>query len=115
MAEDGKLVCIDASSGKTRWSMDLGVPPHNTSVVAADVDGNGRDEFLVGLMDGRLIAVRESDGEPNVLWQTRFDAAVANPIVADVDADGLAEIIVSTSDGYVRVLKAAAVARNPSP
>ena len=105
LAEDGALECIETVSGKVRWSVALGVKPSMTSVVAGDVDGDERDEFLVGLPDGRLVCVEESDARGVVLWEKQFDSAVANPIVADLDGDGYAEIIVSTSDGEVRVLE----------
>jgi len=105
LTEDGTFEVIDTVSGTLRWSVNLGVAPNSTSVVAGDVDGDGRDEFLLGFTDGRLVCVGEQDGAGQVQWQKPFDAAVANPIIVDVDGDGVAEIVVSTSDGFVRVLK----------
>ncbi len=105
LAEDGVFECIETASGAIRWSLDLKSLPSDTSVVAGDLDGNGKDEFLLGLPDGKLVCISEQAGKGQVLWRKEFDSGVANPIIADVDGDGLAEIIVSTFDGRVRILK----------
>jgi PQQ-like domain len=105
LAEDGVFECLDAASGTLRWSLDLECMPQTTSVVAGDVNGDGRDEFLLGLPDGRLLCLQEEADQGRILWEVRFDAAVANPILADVDGDGVAEIVLATSDGHVRILK----------
>lgn len=104
LAEDGAFDCIDAGSGKPLWSLKLG-KPNGTAVVAGDVDGNGRDEFLLGLHDGRLVCIGERDGRGSILWEKKLDAGAANPIIADLNGDAAAEIAVSTSDGYIRVLR----------
>jgi outer membrane protein assembly factor BamB len=107
LAEDGIFECLDARTGERRWSLDLATPPSSTSVVTGDLDGDGEDEFLLGLADGRLVCLKEKAGRGSVLWEVKFDAAVANPIIADVNGDGAAEIVLSTSDGCVRILASA--------
>ncbi len=69
------------------------------------MDGDGRDNFLVGLPDGRLVALDEKDGKGSILWKVTFDAGVDEAILADVDGDGKSEIIVSLANGQVKVLK----------
>jgi outer membrane protein assembly factor BamB len=105
VAEDGAFECVDAQTGRLRWSLALRQCSNRISVVAGDVDGNGADEFLVGLSDGRLLCIGERSGQGKIVWEKTFAAAVANPIIADVDGDGSAEIALSTSDGCVRILK----------
>ncbi len=105
LTDSGVFECIDFSTGETKWSLDLDSRPAGTSIVAADLNGDRNDEFILGLVDGRLICLEEEYGKGTILWQKEFDAEVANPIVADLDGDGFAEIIISTGDGYLRVLK----------
>ena len=104
LAEDGIFECIAVDSGKPLWSLKIG-EPSETSIVAGDVDGDGRDEFVLGLTDGRLICVGQRNDRGTVIWETNLGAGVANPIIADLDGNGIAEIVVSTSDGYIRVLR----------
>jgi len=89
-----------------RWTLDLGAKATSPiNVVSGDLDGDGRDNFLVGLPNGDLVAVDERNGAGVVSWKTSFDAGVREAILADVDGDGLVEIIVETEDGRIRVLK----------
>jgi hypothetical protein len=105
VTRSGAFVCIETGTGRTRWTLDLGTAPNGTSVVAADIDDDGRDEFVVGLPDGRLLCIGEGmDGQGRIEWTLAFDAAVANPAVVDLDGDGIAELVVATADGQVRWL-----------
>ncbi len=105
MTRGGSFRCIDVRTGGTRWALDLGCAPNATSIVAADVDGDGSDEFIAGLPDGRLVCLGESaSGRGVERWSVAFDVAVGNPIVVDLDGDGAAELVVATADGDVRWL-----------
>jgi len=104
LAEDDVFECFEASTGRLRWSIPLGTRPMRTSVVAGDVDGDGADEFLTGLPDGRLLCLKEVQAKGTILWEKQLEAAIANPILADIDGDGSAEILLSTADGFVRIL-----------
>ena len=106
VCDQGALHCFDLESLQRRWVLGVCAPTSwPVSCVSADLDGDQQDEFLIGLPDGRLIAVAERDGCGSVLWEVRFVAGVNDAIVADIDGDGRAEAIVETDDGYVRVLK----------
>ena len=105
LGENGVLDCYDIGSGNVRWALKLEEMPDDSPVVAGDLDGDGRGEFLVGLPNGSLVCAGERDGQGRILWKKDLDASVSNPIIADLDGDGSAEILLSTSDGYVRVLR----------
>ena len=102
---DGIFHCVDLASGKSRWTVDLGArAPFAHVMTSCDVDGDGRDNFLVGLPDGRLLALDEVGGAGKVLWTVQFPAGVREAYGADVDGDGLSEIVALTDDGQVHVL-----------
>ena len=79
-------------------------PSAAISIVACDIDGDGRDNFVLGLPDGKLVALEERDGKGVVVWKFDLHAAALEIVIADVDGDGFAEIVVETDDGVVRVL-----------
>jgi outer membrane protein assembly factor BamB len=103
----GIFHCVDAITCRTRWTFDLGTHaamPFN--IVSADIDGDGRDEFLVGTPTGDLFALNEN-GDGHLLWKMTFEYGIREAIVADVDGDGLAEIVVELEDGSIHILKGA--------
>ena len=75
------------------------------NLVAGDVEGEGADEWLAGLPDGRVVAVRERGGSGGVLWEFRCDRPVRDLIFADVDGDGKGELVVETEGGCVRIAR----------
>ncbi|WP_283137106.1 PQQ-binding-like beta-propeller repeat protein [Rhizohabitans arisaemae] len=100
VSRDGVFTAYDAATGTVRWELDTGPTIPQRAVAAGDLDGDGRDEFLVGTRTGRLLCLR--DGE--IVWEHRLPAAVTNPVLADLDGDGLIEVLVSTADGKLRLL-----------
>ena len=76
------------ASGKERWK--LTVPPYSESV-AADLDGDGRMEVLVGRdayrSDGSVYFKHRPDNAEEPGWAT--------PLVANLDTDGAPEILVT--------------------
>jgi len=104
----GVFHSADADSARDRWKLPLGVDASPAvQVCSGDIDGDGRDNYLLGLGNGDLVALDERSGQGIVLWRKRFPAGVRGVIIADVDGDGRGEIIVETEDYSVRILKPA--------
>ena len=104
---DGKFMSVDLLTAKPRWTLDLGVPPQGqVSIAAGDIDGDGFDNFVVGLSDGRVVAIAERDGKGVVLWHADLGVPVIEVVIADVDGDGFAELVVVTDDGVIHILAA---------
>jgi outer membrane protein assembly factor BamB len=91
---DKEFVCSDAQTGDTRWTVPLGAA--SGGCVAADVDGDGRKEFVFGCEDGRLIALGAGGRK---VWELALPAALGAPIICDVDGSGRMAILVSCADG----------------
>jgi hypothetical protein len=105
LAKDGVFYCADLTTGQTRWSFNTKVEAaYPTRVASGDIDGDGRDNFIMGLSDGHLLALDERDGQGFVLWGVQLGAAIRDLVIADLDGDAKAEIIVETDDGRIRVL-----------
>lgn len=79
------------------WPVVLGNGIHS-SPVAADLDGDGRDELAVGTRDGRIFLL---DGQGRILpgWpQTLPGKIYFSPVFTDLDGDGLQEVLVGGFD-----------------
>ncbi|MHC4777365.1 MAG: FG-GAP-like repeat-containing protein [Planctomycetota bacterium] len=153
LSRRGELLCLDARSGRERWShrlpggfhapclADLNgdgrkevvvdvpstapfivafqggngrpigkqplLPRPTTPTVAADVDGDGKDDLFNGSFHGLF---RRLDAVCLPVWvrsQPRsYTAAHCTPLVHDVNGDGRYEAVFSTNDGQVYCLDA---------
>ena len=111
--QNGRFACLNALDGTVRWEVDL--QASCSEVCTLDVDGDGRQEFVVGTSHHRLYAIGDDDGQPREVWQVElpagaglrgltYPAGTAAPIAADMNQDGKSEILVPLNDGYVYVL-----------
>jgi outer membrane protein assembly factor BamB len=100
---DGHIACYDGKTGEIQWRID-GLTSGSGHFTSADIDSDGRDEFLYSLGTNEIIAL-DNDAPNNILWRAKLPATSDTPVIADIDNDGLAEIIVCTSDGYINILK----------
>jgi hypothetical protein len=95
-------------AGKSLWTIQL--PGDVGDLAAADLDGDGAEELLVGCVDGQLYAIKQSMGQAMILWRLALGAPVGSPVLADLDGDGTAEILVATADGRLHCLSGTASA-----
>ena len=73
-----------------------------SSVVALDVNGDGRMEFVVGGADGWLYAVSADRGD--LVWSLDIGHSLGDPVAGDLDGDGRSEIVVPAADGFLYVI-----------
>jgi MYXO-CTERM domain-containing protein len=111
MADDrvGRVVLLAGDTLVPRWTSYLGdgmaTPATRANVAvlydpaAADVDGDGSTDVIVGGADGFLYALRSSDG--SLLWALDLDAPPVHVAIADLDRDPALEILVSAADGHL--------------
>jgi PQQ-like domain len=86
-----------------RWQLDLGRPI--SRMIAADVTGRGRMAVLFGGGDGKLHALGERDGKPQLLWSMSLGRRVGEPVLVDLAGDGRPTILVAAEDGRLYCLK----------
>jgi outer membrane protein assembly factor BamB len=70
-----------------------------SSVIALDVDGDGRVEFVVGAADGWLYALDAATG--SVRWSIEIGAPLGEPIAADFQNESASGILVPAADGFL--------------
>jgi outer membrane protein assembly factor BamB len=109
----GVMRAVRGDTGQEIWRVALwngnakpedGDHPENplSAVLAMDVNGDGRTDFVVGGGDGWLYTIDSGSGR--LVWSLDLKAPVLNPIAADFDGVGSSEILVPTGDGYLHAI-----------
>jgi hypothetical protein len=95
---NGVFSCLEESTGRELWNIDL--RSTTADIASCDIDGDGREEFIAGATDGRLLAIgADRSGRGVIKWSIDLGFALGNPVIADADGDGRAEILVVCGDG----------------
>ncbi|MCA9231439.1 MAG: PQQ-binding-like beta-propeller repeat protein [Planctomycetales bacterium] len=80
------FVCRDLWTGEVEWQLELPFVPSGLTVTA-DVDGDGKGEFL----SGSFCIGTDEAGKGELRWQS--PVPLNGAIIADVDGDGDGEIV----------------------
>jgi hypothetical protein len=96
----GDFVCYSILDGKEKWRMPLGAIA--SDMVSCDIDGDGFNEYIFGVSDGRLIALGDKG---KIKWQMDFGTSTGNPVIFDFDGDGKPEIFVVSGDSHLHWIK----------
>ncbi|MCC6414076.1 MAG: PQQ-binding-like beta-propeller repeat protein [Saprospiraceae bacterium] len=95
----GLLNTLDAATHALLGQPDVGVV---SDVVTADIDGDGRDEYIVGGSDGR-VRILGFDNNGNLIpeWNSVIFGQIQTVRVFDVDDDPALEILFCTSESIL--------------
>ncbi len=96
-ANSNQFLCRDVWTGEVEWEVTL---PHpiNSPVITADVDGDGKGEFLVN----RFCIGTNAQGQGEVRFE--LPQPLGYGLVADFDGDGIGEVVCAHPGG-VSILK----------
>jgi len=94
---DKTFICRDLWTGAVEWKLALPTAP-NSPTITADVDGDGKGEFLCG----RFCIGTDDAGLGALRWQSPVPLGWA--IIADFDGDGRGEIA-APQPGKIVILK----------
>ena len=97
--------CRNLWTGEVKWELTLPGPIYGP-VIAADVDGDGKGEFL----GGSYCLGTNAEGKGELRWQSPVSLGWA--IIADLDGDGFGELACA-SRGKIYVLKGTASVAEP--
>jgi outer membrane protein assembly factor BamB len=105
---DAPRLSLLSAEGMTLASWRGGTPFY-AGVVAADIDGDGRNEMVVCQADGQVAALRapiSPHEPPELLWTASgtgfpqgYPVTFPVPLIADVDGDGRQEILIAGDPG----------------
>jgi hypothetical protein len=94
---DGSL--LRSVAFDTDAELDSGSLPINPSVVAGDLDGDGRDDLVLKMDRGMNIFIQRDGGFADRIY--REVALYSRVNVADLDGDGRGDLVVSGPEGIV--------------
>jgi hypothetical protein len=84
---------------RQEWMLDVGSIFKHASPTLADIDGDSRQEILVGNTNGHVYCVNHDGG---IRWTFYTGAKIqSTPLAVDCDGNGTLEIFIGCDNGYV--------------
>lgn len=101
----GRVTVLDAATGETEWTTDLGAPQRSITPAPAvgDVDGEADPEVVAVTNEGTVVVLSAATGDELAAYE-RDVPIWTFPTLTDLDGDGGAEILVRYGDGRVVAL-----------
>ncbi|MCD6532401.1 PQQ-like beta-propeller repeat protein, partial [bacterium] len=107
----GKIVCLNGADGTLLWEYTTGgtYPAVSASPAAADFDGDGDYEIVVGAYDGNVYFIdgdEDSDGtisDDEMAIYHHSGRVYSSAAIGDVDGDGRYEAVVGIGGGYLKI------------
>jgi len=91
------------SSGRyVKWTYTTGSYVESSPAIG-DINGDGQIEVVVGSGDGRVYALRGTNG--TLLWSFTTGSVVSSPAIGDINGDGQIEVVVGSLDYRVYALR----------
>lgn len=94
----------DFAAAAPLWSIRAGTALFSSPALG-DLDGDGRQEIVVGAWDGAVLALNGEDGE--TLWSYPTSGGIASsPCLGDIDGDGRLEVVIGSDNDSLYALNA---------
>ncbi len=95
---NGLFSCLDGATGASMWQIDL--QSTTSDIVSCDIDGDGKEEFIAGTTDGRLLAIgTDAAGRGVIRWSVPIGSRPGKSGHCGCGRRRFCEILVVTGDG----------------
>ncbi len=108
-SDNGKIICLDGRDGSLLWEYSTGSDAVSASPSAADFDGDGDYEIVVGAYNGTLYFIDgDEDGSgtidaSEVTTYTHSGRIYSSVAIGDVDGDDTLEVVAGIGNGNLKV------------
>ncbi|MCD6418006.1 T9SS type A sorting domain-containing protein [bacterium] len=108
-SDNGKIICLDGRNGSLLWEYNTGSDGVSASPSAADFDGDGDYEVVIGAYNGTLYFIdgdEDASGtiDPDEISTYSHGGRIYSSVaIGDVDGDSVFEVVAGIGNGYLKV------------